>query len=89
MVLSTVQKKVYDQPHTVALSFLPYAAGKMNKLIFLPWGYTMYIQKEVLIMQAQVKTWGNSQGIRIPKEVLQEAVLFQLMMFSMSRYLMA
>ena len=24
-------------------------------------------------MQAQVKTWGNSQGIRIPKEVLQEA----------------
>lgn len=24
-------------------------------------------------MQAQVKAWGNSQGIRIPKEVLQEA----------------
>lgn len=24
-------------------------------------------------MQAQVKTWGNSQGIRIPKEVLSEA----------------
>ena len=24
-------------------------------------------------MQTQVKTWGNSQGIRIPKEVLQEA----------------
>ncbi len=24
-------------------------------------------------MKAQVKTWGNSQGIRIPKEVLQEA----------------
>ena len=24
-------------------------------------------------MQAQVKTWGNSQGIRIPKEVLQAA----------------
>ena len=24
-------------------------------------------------MQAQIKTWGNSQGIRIPKEVLQEA----------------
>ncbi len=23
-------------------------------------------------MQAQVKTWGNSQGIRIPKEILQE-----------------
>ena len=26
-------------------------------------------------MQAQVKTWGNSQGIRIPKEVLQEAAI--------------
>lgn len=25
------------------------------------------------IMQTQVKTWGNSQGIRIPREVLQEA----------------
>lgn len=24
-------------------------------------------------MQAQVKTWGNSQGIRISKDVLQEA----------------
>ena len=24
-------------------------------------------------MQAQVKAWGNSQGIRIPREVLQEA----------------
>ena len=24
-------------------------------------------------MQVQVKSWGNSQGIRIPKEVLQEA----------------
>ncbi len=24
-------------------------------------------------MQTQVKTWGNSQGIRIPKEVLQTA----------------
>ena len=24
-------------------------------------------------MQVQVKVWGNSQGIRIPKEVLQEA----------------
>jgi len=23
-------------------------------------------------MQAQIKAWGNSQGIRIPKEVLQE-----------------
>jgi antitoxin MazE len=27
----------------------------------------------MLRMQAQVKAWGNSQGIRIPKEVLQEA----------------
>lgn len=24
-------------------------------------------------MQVQIKPWGNSQGIRIPKEVLQEA----------------
>ena len=24
-------------------------------------------------MQTQVKAWGNSQGIRIPREVLQEA----------------
>ncbi|MEE0956014.1 MAG: AbrB/MazE/SpoVT family DNA-binding domain-containing protein [Eubacterium sp.] len=24
-------------------------------------------------MQTQVKTWGNSQGIRISKEILQEA----------------
>lgn len=24
-------------------------------------------------MQAQVKIWGNSQGIRIPKELLQDA----------------
>ena len=24
-------------------------------------------------MQIQVKAWGNSQGIRIPKEILQEA----------------
>ena len=24
-------------------------------------------------MQAQVKVWGNSQGVRIPKEVLQAA----------------
>ncbi len=24
-------------------------------------------------MQTQIKTWGNSQGIRIPKEILQNA----------------
>ena len=27
-------------------------------------------------MQTQVKAWGNSQGIRIPKEALQEASIF-------------
>ena len=26
-------------------------------------------------MQTQVKIWGNSQGIRIPKEVLHEAAI--------------
>ena len=34
--------------------------------------YNVYT-KEGVIMQTQVKTWGNSQGIRIPREVLQEA----------------
>lgn len=27
-------------------------------------------------MQAQVKAWGNSQGIRIPKDILKEANIF-------------
>ena len=27
-------------------------------------------------MQTQVKAWGNSQGIRLPKEILQEASFF-------------
>ncbi len=27
-------------------------------------------------MQTQVKAWGNSQGIRIPKEVLKEASIY-------------
>ncbi len=27
-------------------------------------------------MQAQVKTWGNSQGIRIAKDILKEANIF-------------
>ncbi len=27
-------------------------------------------------MQAQVKAWGNSQGIRLPKEVLKSAGIF-------------
>lgn len=35
--------------------------------------YNVYTGREALLMQAQVKTWGNSQGIRIPKEVLNEA----------------
>ena len=26
-------------------------------------------------MQTQIKAWGNSQGIRIPKEILQEAAI--------------
>ncbi len=26
-------------------------------------------------MQAQIKAWGNSQGIRIPKEALKEAAI--------------
>ena len=28
---------------------------------------------EVNFMQTQVKAWGNSQGIRLPKDILQEA----------------
>lgn len=36
--------------------------------------YTKYIQtKGGLCMQAQVKEWGNSQGIRLPKEILKSA----------------
>jgi antitoxin MazE len=27
----------------------------------------------VFVVQVQLKPWGNSQGIKIPKEVLQEA----------------
>ena len=34
----------------------------------------MYIQRrEVCDMQAQVKAWGNSQGIRLSKDILQAA----------------
>ena len=33
----------------------------------------MYIPKGGNEMQTQVKAWGNSQGIRIPKEILQTA----------------
>ena len=36
--------------------------------------YTKYIQKQGgSTMQAQVKEWGNSQGIRLPKELLKSA----------------
>ncbi len=36
--------------------------------------YTMYIPREGgIFMKAQVKAWGNSQGIRISKDILQEA----------------
>ena len=36
--------------------------------------YTKYIHyMEVNFMQTQVKAWGNSQGIRLPKDILQEA----------------
>lgn len=33
----------------------------------------MYIRQRRPFMQAQVKEWGNSQGIRLPKEVLKSA----------------
>jgi antitoxin MazE len=36
------------------------------------WIYNVYTKGGVC-MQAQVKKWGNSQGIRISKEILQEA----------------
>jgi antitoxin MazE len=32
----------------------------------------MYIQKGVFIMEISLKPWGNSQGIRIPKELLSQ-----------------
>ena len=36
--------------------------------------YTMYIQNvRRFCMQAQVKEWGNSQGIRLSKEILKSA----------------
>ena len=36
--------------------------------------YTMYIPNTRWFrMQAQVNEWGNSQGIRLPKEVLKSA----------------
>ena len=27
-------------------------------------------------MQTQIKSWGNSQGVRLPKDVLEEANIF-------------
>ena len=39
------------------------------------WIYNVYTE-EVFIMYAQVKSWGNSQGIRIPKGVLSDANIF-------------
>ena len=35
--------------------------------------YTKDIPKGGLYMQTQVKEWGNSQGIRLPKEILKSA----------------
>lgn len=37
--------------------------------------YTKYIPNRTrrFYMQAQVKEWGNSQGIRLPKEILKSA----------------
>lgn len=36
--------------------------------------YTMYTQgARRVFMQTQVKEWGNSQGIRLPKEALKSA----------------
>lgn len=39
--------------------------------------YTVYIpmdyRMEVIIMQAQIRAWGNSQGIRLPKDILLRA----------------
>ena len=35
--------------------------------------YTMYIPKGVDFMQTQIKNWGNSQGVRLPKQILEAA----------------
>ena len=35
--------------------------------------YTLFIQRGVLVVQVQLKPWGNSQGIRFSKEFLNEA----------------
>lgn len=43
------------------------------KLLCLSYILWIYDLREVDDMYAQVKSWGNSQGIRISKEILQEA----------------
>ena len=53
-----------------------YDKNSIDKSFYL--GYTMYIQIKQrfarrFCMQAQVKEWGNSQGIRLPKEILKSA----------------
>lgn len=44
---------------------------QLDKNIFL--GYTLYIQRGGVAMIAQVKAWGNSQGVRLSKELLESA----------------
>ena len=43
------------------------------KLLCLLYILCIYNTREVDDMYAQVKSWGNSQGIRISKDILQEA----------------
>ena len=47
---------------------------KYRLLFFLTW-YILSIYQIVrrFFMQTQVKEWGNSQGIRLPKEILKSA----------------
>jgi len=39
----------------------------------IPEVYTKYIHEGGYDMQSQIKSWGNSQGVRIPKEILKKA----------------
>lgn len=40
--------------------------------IFMTLGYTMFIQKkDVIYMITRIQKWGNSQGIRLPKYILE------------------
>lgn len=56
----------------VSLSFyeLIYIMDCINLFIRI---YYVYTKSGGYFMQTQVKAWGNSQGIRISKDVLQEA----------------